>query len=95
MRLTPEEQHIIKAAVAAQDPQAEVWLFGSRADDSKRGGDIDLLVFSQSMGWKEKSAVWWELQEKLGEQKIDIVVGKDKDASEPFVQMAMEKAVRL
>lgn len=93
MRLTPQEQSIIKAAVAAQDPQAEVWLFGSRADDSKRGGDIDLLVFSQAMGWKEKGAVWWELQEKLGEQKIDIVVAKD--ISEPFVQMAMEKAVRL
>lgn len=95
MRLTPEEQHIIKAAVAAQDPQAEVWLFGSRADDSKRGGDIDLLVFSQMVGSREKSNIWWELQERLGEQKIDIVVAKDKDASEPFVQMAMEKAVRL
>lgn len=93
MRLTPEEQLIITAAVAAQDPQAEVWLFGSRADDSKRGGDIDLLIFSQILGDDGKDAVWWELQEKLGEQKIDIVVAKD--LSSPFVRIVMEKAVRL
>ncbi|GFK95261.1 hypothetical protein NNJEOMEG_03119 [Fundidesulfovibrio magnetotacticus] len=93
MRLTTEEREAIKAAVRAQDPEAQVWLFGSRADDSKRGGDIDLLVFSQIMGWSEKGDVWWELQERLGEQKIDIVVAKDR--SDPFVRMVMEKAVRL
>ena len=93
MRLTPEEQHIITAAVAARDPQAEVWLFGSRADDSKRGGDIDLLVFSQVLGDDGKNAIWWELQEKLGEQKIDIVVAKD--LSEPFVRIAKGSGVRL
>lgn len=93
MRLTPEEQHIIKAAVAAQDPQAEVWLFGSRADDSKRGGDIDLLIFSQIVGSSEESNIWWELQDKLGEQKIDIVVAKD--LSEPFVRIAKSTGVRL
>lgn len=93
MRLTPEEQDVIRAAVAAQDPQAQVWLFGSRADDAKRGGDIDLLVFSQALGEREKGDIWWELQEKLGEQKIDIVVAKD--TSDPFVRMVMEKAVRL
>lgn len=93
MRLTPEEQIVIKAAVAAQDPGAEVWLFGSRADDSKRGGDIDLLIFSGAIGTREESIIWWELQEKLGEQKIDIVVAQD--LSKPFVRIVMEKAVRL
>lgn len=93
MRLTPEEQRIIKAAVAAQDPQAEIWLFGSRADDARRGGDIDLLIFSRTIGTLEESNIWWQLQEKLGEQKIDIVVAEDQ--SKPFVRLAMEKAVRL
>lgn len=93
MRLTPEEQDVIRAAVAARDPEARVWLFGSRADDSKRGGDIDLLVFSQTMGEGEKGDVWWELQEKLGEQKIDIIVARD--TSDSFVRMVMEKAVRI
>lgn len=93
MRLTPEEQRLIRAAVAAQDPEAQVWLFGSRADDAKRGGDIDLLVFSRTLGEREKGDIWWELQERLGEQKIDIVVARDQ--SDPFVRMVLEKAVRL
>ena len=93
MRLTPDERRIITAAVAARDPQAQVWLFGSRADDAKRGGDIDLLVVSEAVGPREKAAIWWELQEMLGEQKIDIVLAGE--ASPSFVELVMEKAVRL
>ena len=45
MRLTPGQQAAIRiAAIEAFGAGAAVWLFGSRADDGKRGGDIDLLV---------------------------------------------------
>lgn len=76
-----------------RDPEAEVWLFGSRADDSMRGGDIDLLILSRTLDTRGESDIWWELQEKLGEQKIDIIVAKDLSA--PFVRMAKSAGVRL
>ena len=45
MRLTEEVKNIIIAAVRRHFSQVEkIILFGSRADDSKRGGDIDILV---------------------------------------------------
>ncbi|MHB1896659.1 MAG: nucleotidyltransferase domain-containing protein, partial [Metallibacterium sp.] len=45
MRLTPEQAAIIRSAAAEVfGSDARVWLFGSRVDDSKRGGDIDLLI---------------------------------------------------
>jgi predicted nucleotidyltransferase len=45
MRLTPEQTRIIKTAVARElEPHARIWLFGSRVDDDRRGGDIDLYV---------------------------------------------------
>lgn len=45
MRLPPEQQAAIRTAAAeAFGEDVGVWLFGSRADDSWRGGDIDLLV---------------------------------------------------
>jgi hypothetical protein len=45
MRLT-EQQRCIVAEAAAETfgPTAQVLLFGSRLDDERRGGDIDLLV---------------------------------------------------
>ena len=45
MRLTEETKNIIIAAVCRHFSQVEkIILFGSRADDSKRGWDIDILV---------------------------------------------------
>lgn len=40
MRLSSFEQQAIQEAVAALDPKAEVYLFGSRANSNKKGGDI-------------------------------------------------------
>ena len=44
MRLNPAEIDIIQNAFRATFHQGRLYLFGSRVDDSKRGGNIDLLV---------------------------------------------------
>ncbi len=45
MRLNPEQiAQIRQSAAESFGPEARVWLFGSRVDDSKRGGDVDVLV---------------------------------------------------
>jgi predicted nucleotidyltransferase len=45
MRLTPAQINIIRNATRQNFGQdALIWLFGSRADDSKRGGDVDLYI---------------------------------------------------
>jgi len=44
-----EEVETIKSTVTGEDPEARVYLFGSRADDNARGGDIDLLIESRVM----------------------------------------------
>ena len=50
MRLTPEQQTAILAASAeAFGVGAGVWLFGSRADDHKKGGDI--ILGSKRLGY--------------------------------------------
>ncbi|QEP43559.1 hypothetical protein D5085_10775 [Ectothiorhodospiraceae bacterium BW-2] len=55
--------------------RAVVRLFGSRLDDSKRGGDIDLLIetdISQPDELvKAKNRFLAQLYRELGEQKID------------------------
>lgn len=45
MRLTPQQhQTILRAAERAFGSDVRVRLFGSRVDDSRRGGDFDLYV---------------------------------------------------
>jgi len=94
MRLKPEEVRAIKTTIHNLDQEANVFLFGSRADDSKRGGDIDLLVLSARLsGGDAKRAIKKELYKLIGEQKIDIVIAAD--TTDPFVQLALKTGVKL
>ncbi|HHJ07266.1 MAG TPA: nucleotidyltransferase domain-containing protein [Anaerolineae bacterium] len=93
MRLTTDEIEAIKEAVSQYDAKAKTYLFGSRVDDQKKGGDIDLLVMSQVLGFDERRKIRLKLYEKLGEQKIDIVLAKDKSA--PFTRVALAEAIEL
>ena len=47
MRILEAEREIIVQTVRSHDPDASIYLFGSRADDGKKGGDIDIIVFSK------------------------------------------------
>ena len=49
MRLTPDQADTIRRRIRGfMGPQARIWLLGSRADDSRRGGDVDLYVEPES-----------------------------------------------
>ena len=53
----------------------KVYLFGSRVDDSRRGGDIDLLVRTTSAkkGILERVRMASRIKSLIGDQKIDII----------------------
>lgn len=93
MRLKDSEQLAILSTVKCLDKNARVYLFGSRVDDTKKGGDIDLLVMSDSLTKEDKRTIKIKLYELLGEQKIDIVLAADD--SDPFVKLALQTGVEL
>lgn len=79
MRLTPDQQAAIRtAATEAFGGAVGVWLFGSRVDDDKRGGDIDLLIETQQPDVdvivRAELAFLTKVKTKLGEQKIDLLI---------------------
>jgi len=49
MRISEHEKNVIIEAVKDADPDARIWLFGSRTDDAKKGGDIDIAIFSEKL----------------------------------------------
>ena len=81
MRLTEREIEAIKGSVHKIDPMASMQLFGSRTDDYKQGGDIDLLIDSQVMEWRDIAKLRGMLFQQLGEQKIDIIIKRLADPS--------------
>ncbi len=85
MRLTLKEISAIKKNVLHFDSEAKIYLFGSRVDNNKKGGDIDILVISDKIGFSEKLKIRTEIFKEIEEQKLDLVV--KKDFSDLFVQM--------
>ncbi len=93
MRLTIDQKSAIQQAIHSADPEAIVFLFGSRVDDDSKGGDIDLLVLSTKIDLMKKLDILVELHQKLGERKIDLVVFENADR--PFAQLAIKSGIRL
>ena len=92
MRLNEKEISVIKSVVNEFDPNAEVKLFGSRVDDSKKGGDIDLLIISNKITFSDKISILIKIKEEIGEQKIDILI---YDPDKTFHKIAYKEGVSL
>ncbi len=75
-----------------------MWLFGSRADDAARGGDIDLYVEfagSPAETLQREMRLYAALQRELGEQRIDIVTHRLGSPLRPIDIEARRNGVRL
>ncbi len=82
MRISKKYQNIIKDnALLIFGENTKVYLFGSRIDDSKNGGDIDLFIETNEKDrlYEKKIKFSARLYRLLGEQKIDIVISKNKN----------------
>ncbi len=97
VRLTEGEiKAIIETAKEVFGNGVKVWLFGSRVDLTKRGGDIDLYIETPFKGdiLDKKLAFLVKLDDKIGEQRIDLIIRKP-NADDWISKVAKEKGVRL
>ncbi|HFD78958.1 MAG TPA: nucleotidyltransferase domain-containing protein [Gammaproteobacteria bacterium] len=99
MRLSQQAQTIIRDTVEEIfGPDARVILFGSRTDDTARGGDIDLLVQLDSPDAdRQRKALKLvaRLQMRLGDQPIDVLVLDPDTRRLPVHEEALSSGVRL
>lgn len=102
MRLTEQQKENIMNTFTEVfgDLNAELWLFGSRVDDDKLGGDIDLLIKCYDLNYNDlldlKERYNFLVEKKIGERKIDIVLEfNDACKQLPIVQNANQSGVLL
>ena len=96
MRLTPHEREAIRRLGFHHFGRAPR-LFGSRLDDARRGGDIDLLIATDlcpAEAGRRRIDLLADLWLELGERKIDIVMD-DGSAPSAVVDHARREGVEL
>ena len=89
MRLNTKERKTILEAIRRRDPEADVFLFGSRVRDEDRGGDIDLIALSRLPLERDRHRILDELCDELGEQKMDLLIASSA-MENSFVRMLIE-----
>ncbi len=79
MRVSKQEIELILDYTHRVFEESRVYLFGSRMDDSKKGGDLDLYIVPKNRTalYRKKLRLRAMLQERL-HMPIDIVVARDE-----------------
>lgn len=102
MRLSIQEADAICCVIQRWLGQrhGRLQLYGSRIDDTLKGGDIDLLLVVPTEEDKlaiqaSKYDIIIELKTVIGEQKIDFSIIHEKELIEPFWLIALQKSIIL
>ncbi len=93
MRLSTNEINLIKNKVNIIFGETIIYLFGSRIDDDKKGGDIDLYIISEVNEdlFKKKIKLKTILEDLLF-KPVDIVIAKDENR---LIEKEAMKGIRI
>jgi predicted nucleotidyltransferase len=95
MRINSEQiKTITEITHSVAGADAQVWLYGSRLQDDRRGGDIDLMIQTISpLSLMDRATIKSRLEFLLN-KPVD-VLATTLDSTRPFVEIARAQAVRL
>jgi hypothetical protein len=95
MRITSFEISQITDVFKMTFEEGSLFLFGSRIDDSKRGGDVDLYVIPKNKEslTAKKINFLVQLKKRMGECKIDVVI--DRGQNRLIDQLAHKDGILL
>lgn len=96
MRLTREQRQTILNTVAeVLGESARVTLFGSRTDDTRIGGDVDLLIeVPDKAPIAKEITLNARLEQRLG-QPVDIIISAAGPNQPPIVRIAQITGAHL
>lgn len=98
VRLRPEEIAAVKRSVAEHfGAEAELRVFGSRADPAKRGGDLDLQLrlTGPKPGWRVESRCVGAIEQALEDRHTDLLVLGSDETPRRIDEVAIATGVLL
>ena len=96
IRLQSTQQEAIKQLALEFFENTKVSVFGSRADMSQKGGDIDIYIQTSKKDalLKAKLVFLCEFEKRFGEQKVDLLVDNGSK-KKPIFEIARREGVLL
>lgn len=99
MRLTEfQQKEIARTTAEVFGESASVSLFGSRADDSARGGDIDLFITTDldaETARRRKLRFLTVLKRRIGDRRIDVVLHSPETVEREIHRIASTEGVPI
>jgi len=99
VRITEKQRNIIEnTAFRHFGSEVRVYLFGSRARDDKKGGDIDLLleqVSDDDASTTKKISFLTDLKKSLGDRKIDVILKSPSTPDTEFLRIVDRTKIPL
>ena len=96
MRLSKDEITIIKRVILKYIEDAKIFLFGSRVDDNKRGGDIDIFVQTDKIiSLKNQLKILTEIEMNGIERKVDLLLEMPNIRDRKIFQTAIKEGIIL
>ena len=96
MRLTQQQTRLITQAIfRLAGEHARIFLFGSRLNDNAKGGDVDILIETETpLSLIERAKIKLQLESELG-MPVDVIAQTRDVAPTPFQTIARKHALRL
>ena len=95
MRINATELNALRTILGELDPAGSIYLYGSRADDTRRGGDIDVyLSASRPIDLKTRLRTQYRLQQAC-DTHVDLLVKDPTQPAQTIHKIAVEQGVLL
>jgi predicted nucleotidyltransferase len=96
LRVSKSEIEIIKTSILKILPNSKIYLFGSRVDDNKRGGDIDIFVEAdRDSSLKERIDILTDIEVNGVERKVDLIIKSPNSKEQNIFITAKKEGILL
>jgi predicted nucleotidyltransferase len=95
MRLKPFEFNALRTIIGELDPDGRIYLYGSRTDDNRKGGDIDVyLQASRAIDMKTRLRTQYRLQQAC-KTHVDLLVKNPQQPMQTIHKIAIEQGILI